>query len=418
MNFWLGLILLANVTLALSGCKHVDSSEVNTKKERVQNNVNYYQCALYDSAHTVKIPFALYQSHEQTNGRHVYYIQNGSEKITLETLQENADSVALRFPVFHSVLILYKQGDKLQGYWDDPSRDNYRMLVRGQQAMGPQNFVGDSNTALNGKWETRFSPGEPYEYPAIGMFNNNDGTMLGTFLTETGDFRFLWGYIKSDSLVLSCFDGSHAFKFAATLKNDTLHGVFISGNHYYEPWVAWKNENATLTHPDSLTRLKSTDLQIEISGFDVTGRKIQFPGNAYTNKVVLVQVMASWCPNCYDETAYLAELYKKYNQQGLEIIALAFERGTNEQATERILHLAAHHGATYPFIISGDNKKTTAEALLKQLDQVKSFPTLIFIDRANKIRKIHTGFYGPGTGALYEQFVSENTHFVETLLKE
>ena len=44
--------------------------------------------------------------------------------------------------------------------------------------------------------------------------------------------------------------------------------------------------------------------------------------------------------------------------------------------------------------------------------------TSIFIDREGKVRKIHTGFNGPGTGEPYQRFVDEYTLFIEQLLRE
>jgi hypothetical protein len=47
-----------------------------------------------------------------------------------------------------------------------------------------------------------------------------------------------------------------------------------------------------------------------------------------------------------------------------------------------------------------------------------SFPTTIFIDRSGKVRRIHTGFTGPGTGEHYHQFVKEFNVFMSELLGE
>jgi hypothetical protein len=52
------------------------------------------------------------------------------------------------------------------------------------------------------------------------------------------------------------------------------------------------------------------------------------------------------------------------------------------------------------------------------LNHVMSFPTSIFIDRRGLVRKIHTGFYGPGTGSYYDRFVEKNQTFIEKLLSE
>jgi hypothetical protein len=62
--------------------------------------------------------------------------------------------------------------------------------------------------------------------------------------------------------------------------------------------------------------------------------------------------------------------------------------------------------------------KGRASAQLPFLNHVMSFPTCIFVDRKGKVRRIHTGFYGPGTGRYYEAYKSDLYAFVQQLLNE
>ena len=69
-------------------------------------------------------------------------------------------------------------------------------------------------------------------------------SVVGTFLTPTGDYRFLSGTIRDKSLVLNTFDGAHLFYFSATISGDSLtNGVFKSGVHYEESWAGVKTDN-------------------------------------------------------------------------------------------------------------------------------------------------------------------------------
>ena len=52
------------------------------------------------------------------------------------------------------------------------------------------------------------------------------------------------------------------------------------------------------------------------------------------------------------------------------------------------------------------------------LNHVLAFPTLIFIDRKGDVRRIHTGFSGPGTGQHYVEFKKEFTALLDELLSE
>ena len=127
--------------------------------------------------------------------------------------------------------------------------------------------------------------------------------------------------------------------------------------------------------------------------------------------------MGSWCPNCLDETRYLKELYEQYNPQGLEIIAIAFERTKNkEKALNNIARLKERTGAQYEFLLGGATRDDKAAEKLPMLNHIMSYPTAIFIDKMGKIRRIHTGFYGPSTGVYYEDFTKETEDLVENLL--
>jgi len=41
-----------------------------------------------------------------------------------------------------------------------------------------------------------------------------------------------------------------------------------------------------------------------------------------------------------------------------------------------------------------------------------------FVDKKGKVRHIHTGFSGPGTGNYYDQYVDEFNRLVDELLTE
>ena len=52
------------------------------------------------------------------------------------------------------------------------------------------------------------------------------------------------------------------------------------------------------------------------------------------------------------------------------------------------------------------------------LNHVLAFPTTIIIDKEGKVRKIYTGFNGPGTGEHFEEFKREFDSVIRALLYE
>jgi len=53
---------------------------------------------------------------------------------------------------------------------------------------------------------------------------------------------------------------------------------------------------------------------------------------------------------------------------------------------------------------------------LPQLTQIKAFPTSIFIGKDGQVKKIYSGFNGPGTGEDYKEFQKEFDETINNLL--
>jgi len=350
------------------------------------------------------------------------FITNSDERIGA-LIKKEGDSLVIKMPVFDSEFHFTLSDYALSGFWHNYAKKDYKIPFSAEmKTTGLDDRFNISHdekyTLFDGEWETIFSKGKEGEYKAIGVFNQDGQSIVGTFITQTGDYRFLQGNIANDSIFLSCFDGSHAFLFQGTLVDGTINGMFYSGSHWSEPWVATKNELFTLANPYSLTnQVKEEKLEFTFPNLERVN--VSYPNEAYKNKVVIIQVLGSWCPNCMDETKFLTELHKSYQPEGLEIIGLAFEipKNLNDKIT-RVKDLKSHFDSKYEFLIAGNASKKEAEKALPALSEISSFPTTIFIDKKGAIRKIHTGFYGPGTGAYYTEYVSEVKALVEELLNE
>ena len=132
--------------------------------------------------------------------------------------------------------------------------------------------------------------------------------------------------------------------------------------------------------------------------------------------MVLIQIFGSWCPNCFDETNYLTNLYDTHSDQ-LEIISLGFETGkTTEDKIKQLKKYKSYMKVNYKLLIGGDACKSCATDMFPMLNKIISFPTLIIIDKKGEIKKIHTGFSGPSTGHYYKEFVKNTTQYIEGLI--
>ncbi|MCF8463706.1 MAG: TlpA family protein disulfide reductase [Flavobacteriales bacterium] len=366
-----------------------------------------------------KLPFQAEMVEEQ--GQLQFYVINGQERIRADRFDVKDDSVFVRMPIFNTALIGKIEGESIVGNYFDYSREgNYRIPFEAAKNFVTRFPIQDTSLVnLAGKWKVEFSPGGDNEYAALGVFEQKGNKAFGTFLTETGDYRFLEGNVSSDSLLLSCFDGSHVFLFKAKVEGDKVTGVFWSGTHWNENWTGVRDESYELPDPKSLTFLKPGYSKLNFSFSNLEGKEVSLNDARYQNKVVVVQIMGSWCPNCMDETAYLVSLHSKFHQQGLEVISLAFEKSDNEETNIHSLNrLKEHFNVPYEILLAGKASKKEAAEKLPMLNHVLSFPTSIFIDKNGIVRQIHTGFSGPGTGRYYQEFVEETDRFVTKLLIE
>lgn len=353
----------------------------------------------------------------------VYFV-NAEERIGA-TIVEDGEQLVIQMPIFDSEFRISKNDKGVFGFWYNYAKGPDYQIDFTANPIDKDSYDNrfgipqtENVTNFEGNWETTFDVGSEESYKALGLLLQIGQEVKGTFLTETGDYRFLQGNAYGDSLYLSAFDGSHAFLFAAEMDGDTLRGTFYSGNHYQNNWMAFRNDDFELRNPDSLTRMKiGEELAFSFPGID--GKMVEYPSPKYTEEVVIIQLLGSWCPNCMDETKFLTDLHKEYKNKGLHVIGIAFENPeTLEGKIERVKGLVDFYGADYEFCIGGTASKKEAEKALPALSEVLSFPTTIFIDKDGQIRKIHTGFNGPGTGPYYLKFVESTNKFVQKMLNE
>lgn len=348
------------------------------------------------------------------------FIHNADEKIGLAfTIKKDSFYVAI--PNFDSHLEgVIKSKTQLKGIYVKDYVEDYSIMFLANRNDGSV-FESSNNPKkeINNKYAVTIYDGDKTT-PAIGIFKQNNNIVSGSFATETGDYRFLEGIIDDNKLMMSTFDGSHLFLFTAELKEDSLiNGVFISGKGGCYKWGALANNDAKLRDPEKLTYLKNEDKAFAFELVDLDNNKITLEDPSFKGKVKIIQIMGTWCPNCLDESNYFKKIYPKYKSAGLEIIAVAFENGNDTiKVLDRLKKYKANNNINYTLLYGGKASSETAEEVFPMLNKIMSFPTAIYLDEANKVRKIYTGFYGPGTGEYYTRYTKETEYFIESLLEE
>jgi thiol-disulfide isomerase/thioredoxin len=361
----------------------------------------------------------------QLNKKPVLYLINGADKFLVDNVVFKNDSVFIQMPVFESQFkARIVSPTEWQGLWKKgtsgaPVILPFEAKVQSQKFAVTQTPVAN----LSGRWQVTFIRPNGTPRPAIAEFVQHNNTITGTFLTPSGDYRYLSGIVNGDTLKLSTFDGGHAYLFEAVVQQDSLlkNGFFYSDATGLEKFSAFKNQNAQLPDSIAATYMKPGETTLHFTFPNLNHQPISFPNANLKNKVVILQIMGSWCPNCMDETQFLSKFYQQYKNKGVEVMALAYELSTDFNRSKASLEkFKQRFNVQYPILITGvavnDSSKT--EKTLPQLQAIKVFPTLIFIGKDGKVAKIDAGFYGPGAGEHYKKFQEEFYQTVQYLLQQ
>jgi thiol-disulfide isomerase/thioredoxin len=341
---------------------------------------------------------------EEKAGQFVARIKNAGEELVLDDVQFTGDSVSMTVHIFDAVFRARITGDELTGEFVINYADNYRLPFR---AWHQQDYrfvpVDDASAAtdFSGKYAVQFF-NENNTVDALGIITQRGNYAEGTFLTPTGDYRYLEGNVVNDTLWLSGFDGNHLFLFNAVKHGDTISGTHWLGRARNRKWQGIKNDAALPPSSESLTFMKEGYDKLEFTFPDAEGQPVSLSDDRFKNKVLVLQIMGSWCPNCMDETKFLSDWYPKNKDRGVEIIGLAYEQKADfDYASGRVKKMKEKLNVPYTVLIAGTT--TNASETLPALNKVIGFPTTIFVGKDGKVKHIHTGFSGPGTGVYYEQ---------------
>ncbi|MCX6290699.1 MAG: TlpA disulfide reductase family protein [Bacteroidetes bacterium] len=362
------------------------------------------------------LPFTM-DVHEKTID-----LVNAGEHIAVDEINYSGDSVIIKMPVFDSEIRATFADDTLSGIFINHARLDKNIIpvtARHDSARFSEKITAPGFN-MSGRWEVIFAGDDPPLNISIGEFRQQNNFLTGTFLTPTGDYRYLEGFVSGNQFRLSCFDGSHLFLFTGVSdKNGTISGHYYSGKHWHDTWTAKRNEHAALPNPDSLTFLKPGYKQMDFSFPDADSNIVSLHDNKFESKLVIVQIMGTWCPNCMDETAFLSPFYKQYKEKGVEIIALDFEKRTDFQIVKQnLLRLKKRYAIDYTLLYAGTSDQKLRGKALPMLNNILSFPTTIFLDKNKHVLRIHTGFSGPATGEHYEKWKNDFYNLVDSVFKK
>ena len=110
----------------------------------------------------------------------------------------------------------------------------------------------------------------------------------------------------------------------------------------------------------------------EYSAMWLDGTKFEL--NERRDKVVLLNLWATWCGPCRYEIPELQALHDKYAPKGFEVVGVSVD----ESGVEAVRDFVKEHKMAYPVVLDAEGK-------LANVFQTSVLPTSVIIDRNGKI---------------------------------
>ena len=365
-----------------------------------------------------------FELHKQLK-RPVLYIINGKERLKVDSVRITTDSIFINMPLFESYLKAAINNNTWSGLWIKETSEGTQQMpfTARPAAIRFPRINGLARYNITGRWQADFASDSGQAINSVAEFQQRGSNLTGSFLTTTGDYRYLSGIVTGNQLQLSTFDGSHAYLFTAHIaaNNKISNGKFYSGKIFVDEWNAEKKSSAVVPPDASAMYLRPGESTLNFRFPDLDSNLVSIKDDRFKNKVVVIQLMGSWCPNCMDETAFLSDYYRANKSRGVEILGLAYEYSTSfERAKQGLLKFKNRFNVQYPLLFTGvtTSDESRTEKTLPQLTPIKVFPSSIILDKKGVVRKLDNGFYGPGTGIHYERYKKEFNETINKLLNE
>jgi len=356
------------------------------------------------------------------NGKIQFTVRNADELIAITEVERMGDSLLAKFPTFTSELVM-AINDSLSGYYyPKGTKDGRRykfFAIKGETDRFPW-FEEHPKINVDGRWWFIENPGTADSTGMVAELKQDGSRVIGTILSTTGDYRYLEGKVAGNMFYFSKCDGAQSIIVRGEITDSTtMENGLISGSpRWVSAWRAMRDDKAQLPEAESLVWVRKGYSTFEFAGTDLNGNRVTSNDEYFKGKVLAVLAGGSWCPNCLDEGRFYKTMYEKYRNKGFEVVSLCFEDKTFEAAQPKIKRFAQSIGADYTFLYVAPRGREQRDSVLYALEGQMAYPTSMILDRNGKIRRVETGFSGPGTGEHYQKFARETEELIVKLLNE
>ncbi|MAL16163.1 MAG: hypothetical protein CL670_11715 [Balneola sp.] len=370
---------------------------------------------IYES---VEVPFNFEYANSEESDPTLIFI-NGEDRASLKAEVRN-DSLIIPMFGFDITLKMAMGEERMTGELIKHYR-NQSYAFEAVYGLPRYEITEETNPVeVGSRWAMKVNAGQSSEYPAVGLFEQNGNRVTGTIMTKVSDYRFFEGKVEGNALVMSTFDGVHSFVLKGVYDEtlDSWSGELILDNGYAQKWGAEKDESAELPNPFEMVDLSEKDIKPDFDKLSALSNQKIDP-ETYKGKVLVIQLMGTWCANSQDQTRYLTNWYAKNKDRNVEILAVNYEANYSpEYGLSRIETYKERLGIEYDMILGGRISKSEAAHPFPFMDQIEAFPTLVIIDKEGYARHVHSYFTGPATGEYYEDFDRRFNAIIDELVAE
>ncbi len=346
----------------------------------------------------------------------------GDEHTLIPEVRATTDSVILTFAEYDAAIRARWNGSSLAGFYERYRSDTLHIPWSATPIIdrAPPHAAQPPAVALVGSYRVFFRRGSADDTLTSAVFWARGDSIFGSFVAADGDYGLFAGTQQGDTAVLDRFNGWQALKLE--LRND---GIAWTGELYSRnlPPTPFRIEPRVSAEPvlaaDKVTTPRDPKQPFRFSGVDLQGQIVTERSERFRGKVVLVDIMGTWCHNCMDSAPVLERIARQFGPQGLEVVALSFELRDDTSAGLRNLRLfQKKYGLTYTVLYCGStDDRYTKPALNDQLKNFYAYPTTLFLNRQGRVMDVHAGFRGPGAGSAYQQEIVALFRKAEELLR-
>jgi thiol-disulfide isomerase/thioredoxin len=373
--------------------------------------------------HGQEVPVQLDLARDGRDGKVYGTFLNGTERSQSSDGDLTGDHLLLNFNYFARKLDGTVHGSAFEGTFSGATgtpaavqlhREEHEGggLRSGAQA-GATEIRGDWEIAVKSPkgesaWTLRVEPFGKGEVKAVILRIDGDtGGLYGGYDASTGEYR------------ISHFGAGGAALYSLKRSSDgtLLVTNLLRDNQQWtarRPTEARKEQLAPPTKATEQTGVVDPSKPLQFAGVTLAGASVSSEDLRFRDKVVIVAVGGSWCPNCHDEAPFLVELYNRFHARGLEVVNLSFEEEDQLKDPARLRAFVAKYHIPYTVLVAGTPDELNAK--LPQGKNLNCWPTSFFIGRDGLVKETHAGFSGPATGSAHVDLKAETTALIEKLL--